>query len=227
MANRFPKRYPNGFSLSLRPEYLDLPLHWRQPRIVFVDSMSDLFHDQVPDDYILKVFDIMQRTPRHTFQILTKRSGRLAQLAPRLPWPRNVWAGVTVENDQFNTRIDHLREVPAHVCFVSAEPLIGSLGSVNLAGIHWLIAGGESQRGARPAELAWFGELRDQCVSQGVAFVLKQLGGFPNKRGRDDALLDGRRWTERPSGLPERHPGRAWHTTVCRRPAGTSLPRGR
>jgi protein gp37 len=140
----------------------------------------------------------MVRAPQHSYQILTKRAERLSRLAPRLPWPAHIWMGVSVETAAFNWRIDYLRRVPAAIRFVSAEPLLGSLAGLNLDGIHWLIAGGESQPGCRPAELNWFRELRDACRTQEVAFFLKQLGGHPSKRGGAKARLDGRRWHEWP-----------------------------
>jgi protein gp37 len=195
---RFPRSFPNGFNLTLRPDALDIPLHWRRPRLIFVNSMSDLFHAEVPEDHISLVFDVMQRTPQHTYQILTKRAQRLASLATRLEWPKNVWMGVSVETEQYTWRIDYLRRVPAAVRFVSAEPLLAPLANLNLDGIDWLIAGGESQSGCRPASLDWFRDLRDQCNAAQVAFFLKQLGGHPSKHGGDDAVLDGRRWVEMP-----------------------------
>src|SRR5262245_59249774 len=195
---RFPKSFPNGFNLTLRPDALDVPLHWRRPRLIFVNSMSDLFHADVPEDYIALVFDVMQRTPQHTYQILTKRAQRLASLASRLKWPENVWMGVSVETDRYAWRVDYLRRVPAAVRFVSAEPLLAPLASLNLDGIDWLIAGGESQSGCRASSVDWFLDLRDQCAAAGVAFFLKQLGGHPSKRGGEDAVLDGRRWVEMP-----------------------------
>ena len=195
---RFPRSFPNGFNLTLRPDALDIPLHWRRPRLIFVNSMSDLFHAEVPEDHIALVFDVMQRTPQHTYQILTKRAQRLASLATRLEWPKNVWMGVSVETEQYTWRIDYLRRVPAAVRFVSAEPLLAPLANLNLDGIDWLIAGGESQSGCRPASLDWFRDLRDQCNAVQVAFFLKQLGGHPSKHGGDDAVLDGRRWVEMP-----------------------------
>jgi protein gp37 len=199
IALRFPKTFPNGFALTLRRSALDLPLRWRRPRMIFVNSMSDLFHADVPDSYVADVFDVMVRSPQHTFQVLTKRAIRLASIAARLPWPSNVWIGVSVESTAYRWRVDYLRKVPATVRFVSAEPLLGALTALNLEGIHWLIAGGESQPGARPALLDWFRDLRDQCQAAGVAFFLKQLGGHPSKRGGADAVLDGRRWTDLPS----------------------------
>jgi protein gp37 len=202
ITHRFPKAYPNGFDLTIRRAALDLPLRWQKPRTIFVNSMSDVFHADVPESYIAEIFDVMQRAQQHTFQVLTKRAERLARVAPRLPWPKNVWMGVSVESTAYRWRIDYLRSVPAAVRFVSAEPLLGPLHEVDLTGIHWLIAGGESQAGARPAEELWFRNLRDQCVAAGVAFFLKQLGGHPHKRGGEDALLDGRRWVEIPIKTP-------------------------
>src|SRR5918911_3229690 len=193
---RFKRNFPHGFELTLRPDALELPLRWRRPRMIFVNSISDLFHVDVPDSYIVDVFDVILRSPQHTFQILTKRATRLASIAPRLPWPRNVWVGVSVESAAYVWRIDYLRHVPAAVRFISAEPLLAPLPRLDLSGIHWLIAGGESQPGARPADIDWFRDLRDQCPAAGVGFFLKQLGGHPSKRGGEDAVLDGRRCTE-------------------------------
>jgi protein gp37 len=198
---RFPRTFPNGFTLTLRPAVLDLPLQWRRPRMIFVNSMSDLFHADIPESYIADVFDVMSRAPQHTFQVLTKRATRLASMAGRLPWPPNVWMGVSVESDNYRWRIDALRKVPAVIRFISAEPLLGALSDLNLRGIHWLIAGGESQPGARPAALEWYRDLRDQCEAADVAFFLKQLGGHPSKRGGSLAVLDGCRWTELPSPI--------------------------
>jgi protein gp37 len=198
ITNRFPKTFPNGFDLTLRPNALEIPLRWRRPRTVFVNSMSDLFHSDVPEEFIKRVFDVMMRTPQHTYQVLTKRAERLARLAPRLPWPAHVWMGVSVESSAYRWRVDYLRRVPAAVRFISAEPLLERLPSLNLHGIHWLIAGGESQTGCRPADIEWFEDLRDQCSAGGVNFFLKQLGGHPSKRGGDQALLDGRRWIQMP-----------------------------
>ena len=199
VTRRFPKTFPNGFDLTLRPAALELPLRWRRPRTIFVNSMSDLFHVDVPDDYIAEVFDVMARAPQHTYQVLTKRAVRLARLAPRLPWPPQIWMGVSVESPEFAWRIDELRRTSAAVRFVSAEPLLAPLPNLNLQGIDWLIAGGESQSGARPAATTWFEDLRDQCAAAGVAFFLKQLGGHPSKRGGDQATLDGRRYIELPT----------------------------
>jgi protein gp37 len=198
ITQRFPKTFPNGFTLTLRPDALDIPLRWRRPRLIFVNSMSDLFHKDVSDDYIRQVFNVMQRTPQHTYQVLTKRAERLVRIAPRLPWPGHIWMGVSVESGAYTWRIPYLQRVPAAVRFISAEPLLERLPRLNLEGIHWLIAGGESQPGCRAADLAWFRELRDLCCAAGVKFFLKQLGGHPSKRGGADAVLDGRRWTQMP-----------------------------
>jgi protein gp37 len=189
--------------LTLRDEALHLPERWRRPRVVFVNSMSDLFHADVPESYIRSVFEVMEACPRHTFQILTKRAERLARLAPRLHWPANVWMGVSIESATYRWRIDCLRRTAATVRFISAEPLLGPLDNLNLEGIHWLIAGGESQGGARAADLNWFRSLRDQCQSKGVAFFLKQLGGHPSKRGGPEAMLDGILWHEKPKSRSE------------------------
>jgi protein gp37 len=202
ITQRFPKTFPRGFQLTLREEALDIPLHWRRPRMIFVNSMSDLFHVDVPDEYLRRVFDVMRQTPQHTYQILTKRAERLARVAPRLQWSDNVWVGVSVESPAYIWRIDFLRRVPAAIRFISAEPLLEPLPDLDLRHIHWLIAGGESQSGCRPARLSWFRDLRDQCRRAGVAFFLKQLGGHPSKRGGECAVLNGRRWTELPVSEP-------------------------
>ncbi|HET9413016.1 MAG TPA: phage Gp37/Gp68 family protein [Pseudolabrys sp.] len=199
ITHRFPKTFPNGFALTLRSDALDIPFRWKRPRTVFVNSMSDLFHKDVPEEYLQQVFDVMRRTPHHTYQILTKRAERLARVAPRLPWPDNIWMGVSVESTAYIWRMEYLRRVSAAVRFVSAEPLLEGLPNLDLSGIHWLIAGGESQSGCRPADPRWFRDLRDQCQSAGVAFFLKQLGGHPSKRGGDDALIDGARWVQMPA----------------------------
>ena len=178
-----PRTSGPGFALTLHENTLAAPYGWRAPRLVFVDSMSDLFHPEVPTAFIQKVFTVMADTPRHTYQILTKRSKRLAALAPDLDWPTNVWMGVSVENDRYAFRIDHLRSVEAAVRFVSAEPLLGPLPSLDLSSIHWLIAGGESGPNARPMDEAWVRDLRDQCREADVAFFFKQWGGRTPKAG--------------------------------------------
>ena len=184
-----PKTSGPGFGLTLHPDTLTAPVAWRAPRLIFVNSMSDLFHPEVPLGFIQDVFEVMADTPQHTYQILTKRSKRLAAVAPDLRWPPNVWMGVSVETERYAFRIDHLRSVGAAVRFVSAEPLLGPLPHLNLEGIHWLIVGGESGPGARPMAKTWARDLRDQCHTAGVAFFFKQWGGrTPKSNGRE---LDG------------------------------------
>jgi len=179
-----------GFAVTLHEQTLNEPLRWRSPRVVFVNSMSDLFHEEIPASYIAQVFEAMRAAHWHTFQILTKRHERLAELAPDLPWPTNVWMGVTIENRRFVTRADYLRDVPAAVRFISAEPLLGPLEGLNLTDIHWLIAGGESGTRHRRVDIDWIRALRDQCEHEGVAFFFKQWGGHrPKSGGRE---LDGR-----------------------------------
>jgi protein gp37 len=189
--------YEQGFDLHLWPRRLDQPLRWRRPRLIFVNSMSDLFHDDVPAEFIREVFDVMVAAKQHTFQILTKRHDRLAELAPTLPWPRNVWMGVSIENRRFVHRADRLREVPAAVRFISAEPLLGYLEGLDLTGIDWLIAGGESGPKHRPVKAEWITALRDQCIDDRVPFFFKQWGGRRPKSG--GRLLDGRTWDEMPT----------------------------
>jgi protein gp37 len=188
--------YEQGFDLRLWPERLEQPLRWRRPRMIFVNSMSDLFHEGIPDDYVADVFDVMRRASHHTFQILTKRHERLVELAPALPWPENVWMGVSIENRRFVHRADYLREVQSAVRFISAEPLLGPLEGLDMTEIDWLIAGGESGHRSRPVRVEWLRELRDLCAEQGVAYFFKQWGGrTPKVGGRE---LDGRTWDELP-----------------------------
>ncbi len=190
--------YRNGFAVTLQPQALELPLGWKKPRAIFVNSMSDLFHERVPDSFVRQVFDVMRRASWHRFQVLTKRSERLAKLASSLDWPPNVWMGVSVESSSFAHRIDDLRRVPAAVRFLSLEPLLGPLPGLDLRGIDWVIVGGESGPGARPLEPSWATDLRDQCRRAGVAFFFKQWGGTNKKRaGRQ---LEGRTWDELPRG---------------------------
>jgi protein gp37 len=188
--------YEQGFDLRLWPGRLEQPLSWRRPRRVFVNSMSDLFHEDIPEEFIARVFEVMGRAHWHTFQVLTKRQDRLAELAPRLAWHRNVWMGVTIENRRFVKRADVLRDVPAAVRFISAEPLLGPLERLDLAGIDWLIAGGESGHRRRRLELDWVRALREQCETSGTAFFFKQVGGRTPKAGGRE--LDGRTWDEYP-----------------------------
>lgn len=193
-------RYRNNFAVTLQPDLLDQPLRWSQPRKKFVNSMSDLFHDDVPLDFIQAVFEVMGKAHWHTFQILTKRSERLVELAPKLSWPANIWIGVSVENAGYTYRVDHLRKVAAAVRFISVEPLLGSIPRLPLQGIHWVIVGGESGPGARNVDARWVRQIRDRCVAQGVPFFFKQWGGTRKKvTGR---RLDGRTWDEMP--LPRR-----------------------
>jgi len=192
-------RYRSGFAVTLHPDQLTLPLRWRRPRRIFVNSMSDLFHESVPSDYIHQVFEAMAQARWHVFQVLTKRAERLEALAPRLPWPSNVWQGVSVENADYTWRIDHLRAVPASVRFLSVEPLLGPIPSLPLEGIDWVIVGGESGPGHRRVDPDWVGEVRDQCVAASVPFFFKQWGGRTPKSG--GRLLDGRTWDEMPAGL--------------------------
>lgn len=185
-----------GFAVTCHPDKLDEPRHWRKPRRVFVNSMSDLFHPQVPGDYIQAVFNVIEDTPQHSYQILTKRSKRLAELADTLPWPDNLWAGVSIETQNYTFRADHLRQVPAAIRFISAEPLLGPL-EVDLSGIDWLIVGGESGAGARPIEAQWVRDLRDNAIAANTAFFFKQWAGFrPKQLGRE---LDGRTWDQYPT----------------------------
>lgn len=192
--------YVDGFNLRLHENALGLPATWKKPKLIFVNSMSDLFHEDVPFEFIKRVFGVMAENSHHVFQILTKRSKRLSQLAPQLKWPRNVWMGVSIENMAYTYRIDNLRNVPAAVRFLSCEPLLSSLGPLNLSGIHWVIVGGESGPGARPMEKTWATEIRDSCQQQGVPFFFKQWGGTNKKKA--GKLLDGALWHEKPSFCP-------------------------
>ncbi|MFG1954319.1 DUF5131 family protein [Micromonospora sp. NPDC048830] len=192
-----PRTSGPGFGVTLHQDALSIPARWREPRTVFVNSMSDLFHARVPIEYVRQVFQVMADTPRHTYQVLTKRASRLARVADQLDWPPNVWMGVSVETEQELPRVDRLRTVPAAVRFISAEPLLGPLDGIDLTGIHWLIAGGESGQGARPVDPAWIRGLRDECAKAGTAFFFKQWGGRTPKAG--GRLLDGQTWDEMPS----------------------------
>lgn len=189
--------YEQGFDLRLWPERLDYPLRWKRPRLIFVNSMSDLFHPAVPEEFIGAVFDVMLRADHHVFQVLTKRPERLAEMAARLPWPDQVWMGVSIENRRFVGRADALRAVPARVRFISAEPLLGRLDGLRLEGIHWLIAGGESGPRHRPVREDWLWHLQGACAANGVAFFFKQWGGPRAKTG--GRTLGGRTWDSMPS----------------------------
>ena len=189
-------RYRNGFEVTLHPEALEEPLRWRKPRTVFVNSMSDLFHEAVPVEFIRRVFEVIATAERHQFQVLTKRADRLAALGRQLAWPENLWMGVSVENRNEVWRIRHLQTVPARVRFLSLEPLLGPLPRFPLKGVHWVIAGGESGPGARPMETEWVRQIRDTCLARGVPFFFKQWGGvWKSRTGR---VLDGRTWDDLP-----------------------------
>jgi protein gp37 len=190
-------RYRNGFAVTLHPDQIDLPLRWREPRRIFVNSMSDLFHETVPEAFIYRVFDVMVRASWHVFQVLTKRAERLAALAPRLPWPDNIWQGVSVESERYASRIAALQTVPARVRFLSVEPLLGPIPSLPLHGIHWVIVGGESGPRHRSLDPVWVREIRDQCVAARVPFFFKQWGGPTAKSG--GRVLDGRTWDGQPT----------------------------
>jgi protein gp37 len=186
-----------GFGLTCHADALDVPKRWKHPRIVFVNSMSDLFHARVPATFVQQVFAVMAETPRHTYQLLTKRPQRAVRMAADLPWPANVWMGVTVESEESRWRLEHLRRLPAAVRFVSAEPLLTSLPDLDLDGIAWLIAGGESGPGHRPVDEQWLTDLRDQCLMADTAFFFKQWGGQrPKANGR---CLEGRTWDSMPA----------------------------
>ncbi|OFW01812.1 MAG: hypothetical protein A3I61_05555 [Acidobacteria bacterium RIFCSPLOWO2_02_FULL_68_18] len=190
------RNYARGFDLVLQYQMLDLPIRWRKPRRIFVNSMSDLFHARVPDEFIHRVFSVMRQADWHQYQLLTKRSDRLAERGRSLPWAPHIWMGVSVENARFTYRIDHLRETDARVKFLSLEPLLGPFPGLDLRGIHWVIVGGESGPRARPMERSWVVDIRDQCRAEGVAFFFKQWGGvFKSRTGRE---LDGRTWNEMP-----------------------------
>jgi protein gp37 len=192
--------YEQGFDLRMWPDRLSLPLQWKKPRRIFVNSMSDLFHRDVPDEYIYRVFDTMVKADWHIFQVLTKRSRRLARLGPKLPWSPHIWAGVSIESEQFLWRVDQLRAVPACVRFISAEPLLGPLHGLSLERIHWVITGGESGPGFRACDPEWVREIREKCRATCVAFFHKQWGGRTPKSG--GRLLDGRTWDEMPMMAP-------------------------
>ena len=198
--------YEQGFDLQLRPERLEQPLKWKQPRMIFVNSMSDLFHEKIQLSYIREVFSVMQKAHWHTFQILTKRSARMAEIAPRLHWPGNVWMGVSVENQRWTCRVDDLRKVPAKIRFLSCEPLLGSI-SLDLQGIDWVIVGGESGPKARPMKSEWARAIREQCQLAGVAFFFKQWGAHNEAgervgKGNAGRHLDGRSWNAMPPASP-------------------------
>jgi protein gp37 len=188
--------YVNGFQLTLHEEALELPLRWKKPQTVFVNSMSDMFHAEVPREFILRAFDVMRRAHWHRFQVLTKRAERLSNLSVELPWANNIWMGVSVESESYTYRIDHLRETGAFIKFLSLEPLLGPLDNLKLDGIDWVIAGGESGPGARLMDPEWVISIRNQCLKSGVPFFFKQWGGVWKKKfGR---TLEGRTWDQMP-----------------------------
>lgn len=208
-AERFAERFRGtpghpfemGFDLTLRPDRLEQPLRWRRPRMIFVNSMSDLFHKDIPQEFIVRVFDTMERAHWHTFQVLTKRSSLMRDFLRRrygaIGGPVHMWFGVSVEDGSKKSRIRHLQDAPAGVRFLSIEPLIAPMGKIDLMGIDWVIVGGESGPGARPMDPTWVRDLRDQCVASGVAFFFKQWGGLrPKSGGRE---LDGRKWDQFPN----------------------------
>jgi protein gp37 len=192
--------YIHGFRVTLHNHILEAPFGWKRPSRVFVNSMSDLFHEEVPQDFIHRVFDVMRQSPHHQYQILTKRSERLADISSRLAWPDNVWMGVSIENNNCTYRIDCLRETHARVKFLSLEPLLGSLPRLDLRGIDWVIVGGESGPRARPMKSEWVIEIRNHCIEAEVPFFFKQWGGTNKKRaGRS---LEGRTWNQMPNMPP-------------------------
>lgn len=203
-AERFAERwrgisghpYEQGFDVKVWQERLSMPLSWKKPRLIFVNSMSDLFHDQIPEEFIKEVFSVMGQANWHQFQLLTKRPKRMLEIARSIKlWPDNVWAGVSVESQAWMWRVEVLKEIPAKTRFLSCEPLLGSL-KLPLDNLHWIIVGGESGVGARPMRIEWVREIREQCLTAGVPFFFKQWGGVQKKKyGRE---LDGRTWDEFP-----------------------------
>jgi protein gp37 len=201
LANRLKAmgqaNYRNGFEVTLQPQMLEHPLQWKTPKRIFVNSMSDLFHKDVPTAYIRKVFEVMNRAQWHQYQVLTKRSDRLLELTTQLRWAPQIWMGVSVESEKYKHRIDDLRKTGAHIKFLSLEPLLGPLSKLNLRGIDWAIVGGESGPGARPLDPDWVIEIRDQCENASVPFFFKQWGGVHKKKyGR---TLEGRTWDQMPT----------------------------
>jgi protein gp37 len=194
-------RYTNGFKVTLHWDLINAPYEWKKPRRIFVNSMSDLFHEDVPVEFIKRVFDTMNNTPWHTYQVLTKRSERLLKLAPLLNWTPNIWQGVSIENQEVVHRLEHLREVPAHVKFLSLEPLLGPLSELRIDKIHWVIVGGESGPRARPIKPEWVRELRDNCIENDVPFFFKQWGG--TRKHLNGRLLDGQTWDQYPDEILE------------------------
>jgi protein gp37 len=201
MANRLKAmgqpNYVNGFNLTIHPHTIELPLKWKKPQMIFVNSMSDLFHESVPVDFIHQIFDVMHKASWHTFQILTKRSLRLLELDNKISWPMNVWMGVSVENSEYTYRINHLRSTHAQIKFMSLEPLLGPVENLNLTEIDWVIVGGESGPGARPIHEEWITNIRDQCLISQIPFFFKQWGGVRKKN--NGRILQGQIWSEIPT----------------------------
>ena len=191
------QNYINGFEVACHPHMLDTPLKWKKSNMVFVNSMGDIFHEKVPLDFVKQVFDVMCVADQHLYQVLTKRAKRLLELSKMLTWEDQIWMGVTVEKKTLKYRIDYLRKTPAKVKFLSLEPLLGSLGKLNLSGIDWVIVGGESGPRARSIEADWAREIRDQCIEQNVPFFFKQWGGVQKKK--NGRILDGVAWDEMPN----------------------------
>jgi len=193
------ENYSNGFQVTMHPHMLDLPLRWKKPKMIFVNSMSDLFHEEVSTQFIKEIFHVMREADWHVFQILTKRSSRLLNIANELDWPKNVWMGVTVENSASTFRIDHLRKVPSALRFLSMEPLLTPVPNLDLTNIDWVIVGGESGPGARPMDISWVRNINKQCSIANVSFFFKQWGGVNKKKlGR---LLDGALYNEIPQQI--------------------------
>lgn len=192
-------RYKNGFNLTVHEDLVELPLSWKKPQMIFVNSMSDLFHEDIPDEFIIKVFNTMVKADWHIFQVLTKRSERVKYLSGKLPWSHNIWMGVTVENSTVQYRINDLIQTQACIKFLSLEPLIGPLYNLDLTGINWIIVGGESGPGARPMNPEWVRHIRDNCIQSNTPFFFKQWGGFNKKK--NGRKLDGRFWSQQPSYL--------------------------
>jgi len=190
-------KYRNGFNVTIHEKSFHEPFLWRKPRMVFVNSMSDLFHPEIPEEIILELFEVMNNNPQHIFQVLTKRAERLFKMNSKIKWTPNIWMGVTVENSKYVHRFELLKQTDAHIKFLSCEPLLGPLPDLNLEGIDWVIVGGESGSRARPMDIEWVRDIRDKCLETNTPFFFKQWGGRNKKaNGR---LLDGRTWDEMPS----------------------------
>lgn len=196
-------RYANAFDLTLQEDLIERPLSWKKPRVIFVNSMSDLFHHNVPDHFIGRCFEVMNQADHHIFQVLTKRPERVSQLANTINWSNNIWMGTSVENEHYTKRVDILRDIPAQIRFLSVEPLLGPINRLDLDGIHWVIVGGESGAGARPMDGNWVREIRDTCTNRGVPFFFKQWGaygadGVRRTKKANGRELDGQTWSEMP-----------------------------